>query len=186
MKLRTALETLTPITSQRFLEEYPVFQHIELYADADGNITGALATDRYVIARIGESSEPAAYINLVQAKQLLVQLRANKYSTIQPMLDREAGTILGIQVTMPDDMIAQYPSSVTKIISDAEAATPSELPLASGLSLPIMELAVKIIKPLYRGESAKSRSSLGLRLEARDNLILTHIDDLTLVVMPMR
>ena len=51
MELRTALEALTPITSQRFLATNPVLQHIELYADSDGYLTGALATDRYVVAR---------------------------------------------------------------------------------------------------------------------------------------
>ena len=49
-----------------------------------------------------------------------------------------------------------------------------------------MELAVKVVKPLNRGKSAGDRNNLGLRLEARGNVILTQIDDLTLLVMPMR
>ena len=185
MELRTALEALTPITSQRFLDAFPVLQHIELYADSDGYITGALATDRYVVALVGTHGDPAAYIDPVQAKQLLAHLRA-KNSMIPPMLDREAGTILGIPVTMPDDLLGRYPSAVARILSDAEDAAPSELPLRTGLGLSIIELAVKVIKPLNRGKSARDRNNLGLRLEARGNVILTQIDDLTLVVMPMR
>ena len=185
MELRTALEALTPITSQRFLATFPVLQHIELYADSDGYITGALATDRYVVARVGTHGDPAAYINPVQAKQLLAHLRAHKTGMIPPMLDREAGTILGIPVTLPDDLPVQYPSAIARILSDAEDAAPSELPLGTGLSLSVMELAVKAIKPLYRGKSARGRDNLGLRLEARGTVILTQIDDLTLLVMPM-
>ena len=186
MELRTALEALTPITSQRFLATLPVLQHIELSADSDGYLTGALATDRYVVARVGTHGDPAAYINPVQAKQLLAHLRAHKNSMIPPMLDREAGTILGIPVTMPDDLPGQYPSAVARILSDAEDAAPSELPLGTGLGLSVMELAVKVIKPLNRGKSARGRNNMGLRLEARGNNILTQIDDLTLLVMPMR
>ena len=185
MDLRTALEALTPITSQRFLDTFPVLRHIELYADSDGHLTGALATDRYVVARVGTHGDPAAYIDPVQAKQLLAHLRAHK-SVIPPMLDRKAGTILGIPVSMPDGLPGQYPSAVARILKDAEEATPSELPLGIGLSLSVMELAVKIIKPLNRGKSARGRNTLGLRLEARGNVILTQIDDLTLIVMPMR
>lgn len=184
MELRTALEALTPITSQRFLDTLPVLRHIELYADSDGYITGALASDRYVAALVGTHGDPAAYIDPVQAKQLLAQLRA--YTVIPPMLDREAGTILGIPVTMPDDLPTPYPSAVARIISDAEDAAPSELPLSTGLSLSVMELAVKIVKPLNRGKSARGRNNLGLRLEARGVVILTQIDDLKLVVMSMR
>ena len=186
MELRTALEALTPITSQRFLDTNPVLQHIEIYADSDGYLTGALATDRYVVARVGTHGDPAAYINPVQAKQLLAHLRAHKSSVIPPTLDREAGTILGIPVTMPDDLPGQYPSTVARILSNAEDAAPAELPLGTGLGLSAMELAVKIIKPLYRGMSARDRNNLGLRLEARGSAILTQIDDLTLLVMPMR
>ena len=186
MELRTALEALTPITSQRFLDTLPVLQHIELYADSDGHLTGALATDRYVVALVGTHDDPAAYIDPVQAKQLLAHLRAHKYSTIPPMLDREAGTILGIPVSMPDDLPGQYPSAVARILSDAEDAAPSELPLSTGLDLSIMELAVKVIKPLNRGKSSKGRNNLGLRLEARGNVIRTQIDDLTILVKPMR
>lgn len=186
MELRTALEALTPITSQRFLDTLPVLRHIELYADSDGYITGALASDRYVAALVGTHGDPAAYIDPVQAKQLLAHLKAHKYSTIPPMLDREAGTILGIPVTMPDDLPSLYPSAVARIISDAEDAAPSELPLSTGLSLSVMELAVKVIKPLNRGKSARGRNNLGLRLEARGVVILTQIDDLKLVVMSMR
>ena len=185
MELRTALEALTPITSQRFLDKLPVLQHIEIYADSDGYITGALATDRYVVARVGTHGDPAAYVNPVQAKQLLAHLRAHKNDVIPPMLDREAGTILGIPVTMPDDLPGSYPSTVARILSNAEDAAPSELPLGTGLGLSVMELAVKVIKPLNRGKSAKVRNNLGLRLEARGNVILTQIDDLTLLVMPM-
>ena len=185
MELRTALEALTPITSQRVLDAFPVLQHIEIYADSDGYITGALATDRYVVARVGTHGDPAAYIDPVQAKQLLAHLRAHKNSVVPPMLDREAGTILGIPVTMPDDLPGSYPSKVARILSNAEDAAPSELPLSTGLSLSIMELAVKVIKPLNRGKSAKGRNNLGLRLEARGHVILTQIDDLTLLVMPM-
>ena len=184
MELRTALEALTPITSQRVLGTIPVLQHIELYADSDGYLTGALATDRYVVARVGTHGDPAAYINPVQAKQLLAHLRAHKNSMIPPMLDREAGTILGIPVTLPDDLPGQYPSAVARILSDAEDAAPSELPLGTGLVLSIMELAVKVIKPLNRGKSARDRNNLGLRLEARGKVILTQIDDLTLAVLP--
>ena len=186
MELRTALDALTPITSQRFLDTNPVLQHIELYADSDGTITGALATDRYVVARVGTHGDPAAYINPVQAKQLLAHLRAHKNSVIPPMLDREAGTILGIPVTMPDDLPGQYPSTVARILSNAEDAAPSELPLGTGLGLSIMELAVKVIKPLNRGKSASGRDNLGLRLEARGDTILTQIDDLKILVKPMR
>ena len=186
MELRTALEALTPITSQRVLDTFPVLQHIELYADSDGYLTGALATDRYVVALVGTHDDPAAYIDPVQAKQLLAHLRAHKYSMIPPMLDREAGTILGIPVTLPDDLPGHYPSPVARILSDAEDAAPSKLPLGTGLGLSIMELAVKVIKPFNRGKSAKNKNNLGLRLEARGNVILTQIDDLTLVVMPMR
>ena len=186
MELRTALEALTPITSQRILNTFPVLQHIELSADSDGYLTGALATDRYVVARVGTHGDPAAYINPVQAKQLLAHLRAHKTGMIPPMLDREAGTILGIPVSMPDNLPGQYPSAVARIISDAEDAAPSELPLGTGLGLSVMELAVKVIKPLYRGKSARDRNSLGLRLDARGNAILTQIDELKLVVMPMR
>ena len=186
MELRTALEALTPITSQRFLNTVPVLQHIEIYADSDGCITGALATDRYVVALVGTHGDPAAYIGPVQAKQLLAHLKAHTNSMIPPMLDREAGTILGIPVTMPDDLPGQYPSAVARILSDAEDAAPSELPLGTGLGLSIMELAVKIIKPLNRGKSARDRNNLGFRLEARGSAILTQIDDLTLLVMPMR
>ena len=102
------------------------------------------------------------------------------------MLDREAGTILGIPVTMPDDLPGQYPRAVARILSDAEDAAPSVLPLNTGLGLSVMELAVKVIKPLNRGKSARGRNNMGLRLEARGNNILTQIDDLTLLVMPMR
>ena len=186
MELRTALEALTPITSQRFLDTNPVLQHIEIYADSDGFLTGALATDRYVVALVGTHDDPAAYIDPVQAKQLLAHLKAHKNGMIPPMLDRETGTILGIPVTLPDNMPVQYPSAVARILSDAEDAAPSELPLGTGLGLPAMELAVKIIKPLYRGKSARGRNNLGLRLEARGNVILTQIDDLTLLVLPMR
>ena len=186
MELRTALEALTPICSQRFLDTTPVLRHIEIYADSDGTLTGALATDRYVVARVGVHGDPAAYIDPVQAKQLLAHLRAHKNSMVPPTLDREAGTILGIPVTLPDNMPVQYPSAVARILSDAEDAAPSELPLGTGLGLPAMELAVKIIKPLYRGKSARDRNSLGLRLEARGNVIITQMDDLTLGVMPMR
>ena len=186
MELRTALEALTPITSQRFLDTVPVLQHIELYADSDGYLTGALATDRHVLALVGTHDDPAAYIDPVQAKQLLAHLRSHKNSMIPPMLDREAGTILGIPVTLPDDMPAQYPRAVARILSKAEDAAPSELPLGTGLGLSIMELAVKVIKPLNRGKSAKGRNNLGLRLEARGNVILTQIDDLALLVMPIR
>lgn len=186
MELRTALEALTPITSQRFLDAFPVLQHIELYADSDGYLTGALASDRYVAALVGTHDDPAAYIDPVQAKQLLAHLRSHKNSMIPPMLDREAGTILGIPVSMPDNLPTPYPSAVARIISDAEDAAPSALPLGTGLSLSVMELAVKVIKPLNRGKSARGRNTLGLRLEARGNKILTQIDDLTLVVMPMR
>ena len=185
MELRTALEALTPITSQRFLDTTPVLRHIELYADSDGHLTGALATDRYVVALVGTQDDPAAYIDPVQAKQLLAHLRAHKNSMIPPMLDRETGTILGIPVTMPDDLPGQYPSTVARILSNAEDAAPSELPLGTGLGLSAMELAVKIIKPLYRGKSARDRNNLGLRLEARGKVILTQIEDLTLLVMPM-
>ena len=185
MELRTALEALTPITSQRFLDTLPALQHIELYADSDGYIAGALATDRYVVARVGTHGDPAAYIGPVQAKQLLAHLRAHKELS-PPRLDREAGTILGIPVTMPDDLPGRYPSAVARILSNAEDAAPSELPLGTGLGLSIMELAVKVIKPLNRGKSAKGRNNTGLRLEARGNVILTQIDDLTIVVMPMR
>ena len=186
MELRTALEALTPITSQRFLDAFPVLRHIELYADSDGYLTGALATDRYVVARVGTHGDPAAYIDPVQAKQLLAHLRAHKKSVIPPMLDREAGTILGIPVSMPDNLPGQYPSNVARILSNAEDAAPSKLPLSTGLSLSIMELAVKVIKPLNRGKTAGGRNNLGLRLEARGSAILTQIDDLTLLVMPMR
>ena len=186
MELRTALEALTPITSQRVLGTFPVLQHIELYADSDGYLTGALATDRYVVALVGTHGDPAAYIGPVQAKQLLAHLRAHKTSRIPPMLDRKAGTILGIPVTMPDGLPGQYPSTVARILSNAEDAAPSELPLSTGLSLSIMELAVKVIKPLNRGKSAGVRNNLGLRLEARGSAILTQIEDLTLLVMPMR
>ena len=186
MELRTALEALTPITSQRFLDAFPVLRHIEIYADSDGYITGALATDRYVVALVGTHGDPAAYIDPVQAKQLLAHLRAHKYSMIPPMLDREAGTILGIPVSMPVSMPGRYPSAVARILSDAEDAAPSELPLGTGLSLSIMDLAVKVVKPLNRGKSARGRNNLGLRLEARGNVILTQIYDLTLLVMPMR
>ena len=186
MELRTALEALTPITSQRFLDAFPVLQHIELYADSDGYLTGALATDRYVVALVGTHGDPAAYIDPVQAKQLLAHLKAHKNSMIPPMLDREAGTILGIPVTMPDDLPGQYPSTVARILSGAEDAAPAELPLGTGLGLSIMELAVKVIKPLNRGKSARDRNNLGLRLEARGNVILTQIDDMALVVMPVR
>ena len=186
MELRTALEALTPITSQRFLDTFPVLQHIELYADSDGYLTGALATDRYVVALVGTHGDPAAYIDPVQAKQLLAHLRAHKNSMIPPMLDREAGTILGIPVSMPDDLPGQYPSTVARILSDAEDAAPSELPLGARLSLSIMELAVKVIKPLNRGKSARGRNNMGLWLEARGNMILTQIDDLTLLVVPLR
>ena len=186
MELRTALDALTPITSQRVLGSFPVLQHIELYADSDGYITGALATDRYVIALVGTHDDPAAYIDPVQAKQLLAHLRAHKNGMIPPMLDREAGTILGIPVTMPDDLPGRYPSAVARILSNAEDAAPSELPLNTGLGLSVMELAVKVIKPLNRGKSARGRNNLGLRLEARGDVILTHIDDLTILVMPMR
>ena len=185
MDFRTTLEALTPIISQRSLDTTPVFQYIELYTDPDGNITGALATDRYVLARVGESGDAAAYINPVQAKQLLAQLKATVFAS--PMLDREAGTILGIPVTMPDDIPGQYPSSVARLLSDAESAEPSELPLGTGLSLSVMELVVKVVKPLNRGKSARYRKNdLGLRLEAHGNVILTHIDDLTFIVMPTR
>ena len=102
------------------------------------------------------------------------------------MLDRKAGTILGIPVTMPDDLPGQYPSTVARILSNAEDAAPSELPLSTGLGLSVMELAVKVIKPLNRGKSAGVRNNLGLRLEARGSAILTQIEDLTLLVMPMR
>ena len=186
MELRTALEALTPITSQRFLDTTPVLQHIEIYADSDGCLTGALATDRYVVALVGTHGDPAAYINPVQAKQLLAHLRAHKNSIIPPMLDREAGTILGIPVTMPDDLPGQYPSAVARILSNAEDAAPSELPLSTGLGLSVMETVVKIVKPFNRGKSARGRNNLGLRLEARGNVILTQIDDLTFLVMPMR
>ncbi len=186
MELRTALEALTPITSQRFLATFPVLQHIEIYADSDGYLTGALATDRYAVALVGTHGDPAAYINPVQAKQLLAHLRAHKNSMIPPMLDREAGTILGIPVTMPDDLPGQYPSPVARILSYAVDAAPSELPLSTGLSVSVMELAVKVIKPLNRGASARGKNNLGLRLEARGNTILTQRDDLTLLVMPMR
>ena len=135
--------------------------------------------------RVGGHGDPAAYIDPVQAKQLLAHLRAHKNSVIPPMLDREAGTILGIPVTMPDDLPGQYPSTVARILSNAEDAAPSELPLSTGLGLSIMELAVKVIKPLNRGKSAGGRNKLGLRLEARGSVILTRIDDLTLLVMPM-
>ena len=185
MELRTALEALTPITSQRFLDTFPVLRHIELYADSDGYLTGALATDRYVVALVGTHGDPAAYINPMQAKQLLAHLRAHKNSVIPPMLDRDAGTILGIPVTMPDDLPGHYPSAVARIISNAEDAAPSELPLGTVLGLSIMELAVKVIKPLNRGKTAKGRNNLGLRLEARGEVILTQIEDLTLLVMPM-
>ena len=185
MELRTALEALTPITSQRFLDAFPVIQHIELYADSDGYITGALATDRYIVALVGTHGDPAAYIDPVQAKQLLAHLRAHKNSMIPPMLDREAGTILGIPVSMPDDLPGQYPSAVARILSDAEEAYARELPLGTGLGLSIMELAVKVIKPLNRGKSARGRNNLGLRLEARGKVILTQIDDLILLVLPM-
>ena len=184
MELRTALEALTPITSQRFLDTLPVLKHIELYADSDGYLTGALATDRYVVALVGTHGDPAAYIDPVQAKQLLAHLRAHKNSMIPPMLDREAGTILGIPVTMPDDLPGQYPSAVARILSDAEDAAPSALPLGAMLSLSVMELAVKVIKPINRGKSARGRNNMGLRLEARGNVILTQIDDLTLLVVP--
>ena len=186
MELRTALEALTPITSQRFLSTFPVLQHIEIYADSNGFLTGALATDRYVVALVGTHDDPAAYIDPVQAKQLLAHLRAHTNSMIPPMLDRETGTILGIPVSMPDDLPGQYPSTVARILSNAEDAAPSELPLGTGLGLSAMELAVKVVKPLYRGKSAKVRNNLGLRLEARGNVVLTQIDDLTLLVMPMR
>ena len=186
MELRTALEALTPITSQRFLDTFPVLRHIEIYADSDGYITGALATDRYVVALVGTHGDPAAYIDPVQAKPLLAHLKAHKNSMIPPTLDRETGTILGIPVTLPDDLPGRYPSAVARILSDAEDAAPSELPLGSGLGLSVMELAVKVIKPLNRGKSAKVRNNLGLRLEARGNVIITQIDDLTLSVMPMR
>ena len=185
MELRTALEALTPITSQRVLDTSPVLQHIELYADSDGHITGALATDRYVVALVGTHGDPAAYIDPVQAKQLLAHLRANKNSMIPPMLDREAGTILGIPVSMPDDLPGRYPSAVARILSNAKDAAPSELPLGTGLGLSVMELAVKVIKPLNRGKSTRGRNNMGLRLEARGNVVLTQIDDLTLLVMPM-
>ena len=185
MELRTALEALTPITSQRFLDTFSVLRHIELYADSDGYLTGALATDRYVVALVGTHDDPAAYIDPVQAKQLLAHLRARN-SMIPPMLDREAGTILGIPVSMPDDLPGQYPSAVARILSDAEDAAPSALPLGTGLGLSVMELAVKVIKPLNRGKSARGRNNMGLRLEARGGKILTQIDDLTLLVMPMR
>ena len=185
MELRTALEALTPITSQRFLDTLPVLQHIELYADSDGYLTGALATDRYVVALVGTHGDPAAYIDPVQAKQLLAHLRAHKNSMIPPMLDREAGTILGIPVTMPDNLPGHYPSTVARILSNAEDAAPSELPLSTGISLSIMELAVKVIKPLNRGKAARGRDNLGLRLEARGDKILTQIDDLSLLVLPM-
>ena len=164
MELRTAIEALTPITSQRSLATVPVLQHIELYADSDGFITGALATDRYVVALVGTHGDPAAYVNPVQAKQLLAHLRAHKYSMIPPMLDREAGTILGIPVTMPDDLPGQYPCTVARILSNAEDAAPAELPLGTGLGLSIMELAVKVIKPLNRGKSARGRDNMGLGL----------------------
>ena len=144
------------------------------------------AYKRYNVALVGTHGDPAAYIDPVQAKQLLAQLKAHKYSMIPPTLDREAGTILGIPVTMPDDLSVQYPSAVARILSDAELAAPAELPLGTGLGLPVMELAVKVVKPLYRGKSARDRNNLGLRLEARGNTILTQIDDLTLLVMPMR
>ena len=186
MELRTALEALTPITSQRCLDTFPVLQHIELYADSNGYLTGALATDRYVVALVGTHGDPAAYIDPVQAKQLLAHLRAHKNSMIPPMLDREAGTILGIPVSMPDDLPGQYPSAVARILSNAVDAAPSELPLGTGLGLSVMELAVKVIKPLNRGKSARGRNNMGLCLEARGNMILTQIDDLTLLVMSMR
>ena len=186
MELRTALEALTPITSQRSLDTVPVLRHIEIYADSDGYITGALATDRRVLALVGTHGDPAAYIDPVQAKQLLAHLRSHKNSMIPPMLDRETGTILGIPVSMPDDLPGKYPSAVARILSDAEDAAPSELPLGARLSLSIMELAVKVIKPLNRGKSARGRNTMGLRLEARGNVILTQIDDLTLLVVPLR
>ena len=186
MELRTALESLSPITSQRMLDTLPALQNIELYADPDGNITGAMATDRYVLARYGVQGEPAAYVSPVQAKQLLAQLKANSYSMIQPILDREAGTILGIPVTMPDDMAGQFPSAATKILDEALAKEETQLPLGTGISLSIMELVVKILKPLNRGKSSRNRSTLGLRLAARDNVLVTTVDELTLLVMPLR
>ena len=186
MELRTALEALTPVISQRSLDTFPVLRHIELYADSDGHLTGALATDSYVVALVGTHGDPAAYVDPVQAKQLLAHLKAYKNSMIPPMLDREAGTILGIPVSMPDDLPGQYPSAVARILSDAEASSASELPLGTGLGLSVMELAVKVIKPLNRGKSARGRNNLGLRLEARGKVILTQIDDLILLVLPMR
>ena len=116
MELRTALEALTPITSQRFLDTFPVLRHIELYADSDGYLTGALATDRYVVALVGTHDDPAAYIDPVQAKQLLAHLKAHKNSMIPPMINREAGTILGIPVTMPDDLPTKLFSAQAEII----------------------------------------------------------------------
>ena len=184
MELRTALEALTPITSQRMLDTLPALQNIELYADPEGNITGALATDRYVLARYGVQGEPSAYVSPVQAKQLLAQLKATIF--VQPTLDREAGTILGIPVTMPDDMAGQYPSTAAKILDEALAKDETQLPLGTGISLSIMELVTKIIKPLHRGKSARNKNNLGLRLAARGNVILTQVDDLTFIVMSMR
>ena len=105
---------------------------------------------------------------------------------IPPMLDRETGTILGIPVTLPDNLPGRYPSPVARILSDAELAAPTELPLGTGLGLSIMGLAVKVIKPFNRRKSAKDRNNLGLRLEARGIVIRTQIDELTLLVLPMR
>ena len=185
MELRTAIEALSPITKNRALDTTPVLQHIVLYADPDGNITGALATDRYILARIGEPDDaPAAYLNLVQAAQVLAQLKATIFA--QPKLDREAGTILGIPVTMPDDMGGHYPSTVTKILDEALAKEETQLPVHAGLGLSVMEMLVKVLKPLNRGKSARNRNDLGLRLAARGNVLVTSVDDLTLIVMPLR
>ena len=186
MELRTALEALTPITSQRMLDTLPALQNIELYADLEGNIIGAMATDRYVLARIGEHGDPAAYVSPVQAKQLLAQLKAAPYNMDAPILDREAGTILGIPVTMPDRMGAQFPSAATKILDEALAKEETQLPTHAGISLSIMELVTKIVKPLNRGKTSRNRNNVGLRLAARGNVILTAVDDLTLIVMPLR
>ena len=186
MELRTALEALTPITSQRMLDTFPALQNIELYADPYGNLIGAMATDRYVLARYGVQGEPSAYVNPVQAKQLLAQLKANKTSILPPKLDREAGTILGIPVTMPDRLEAQYPSAAAKILDEALAKDETQLPLGTGISLSIMELVSKILKPLNRGKTSRNKNNLGLRLAARGSAIVTTIDELTLLVMPLR
>lgn len=188
MELRTAIEALSPITKNRALDTLPALQHIALYADPDGNLTGALATDRYILARIGEPDDaPAAYLNLVQAAQVLAQLKARSTSILSPKLDREAGTILGIPVTMPDDMGAfTYPSHIAKILDDALAAEETQLPVHAGLVLPVMEMLTKVLKPMNRGKSSRNRNNVGLRLAARGNVILTTVEDLTLIVMPRR